>query len=292
MKRRNAAAYLGVFLITCLVLLGAYAVKQHFFTNDEKQEKELRGDFAMKALYLTDGEENRIFVDLTNGTPFYGTIPENGLYDEQENAITQEDLNSGDVVNIWGNGVIAESYPAQYHGIQKIQRTEQKNQAYLEEYGHYMEEFFIKPDLSQIPFLDVCYTQPEAIVTAAISDHGSYTWTYPAEDGEEVTETADAAHILQWEDLTEIETRENLEIGMQFSLNPDKVEVLRWTKEQREEVKQNQDTVQIPQGETVEVFEDEEGRPAVYGEPGYVYLVKGFWENGEVEYGFAVVAKE
>lgn len=293
MKRRNAAVYLGVLLITCAILFGVSAAKKYFSGDEgETRENEVRGDFAVKAVYLTDGEENSIFVDLATESPFYGRIPEKELYSEEEENIGEEDLNCGDVVNIWGNGIIAQSYPAQYNGITKIQRVEQKNQEYLDKYGHYMEEFFVKEDVSQVPFLDLCYTQTDAIITASVTEYGGYTWTYENEQGETVTETADSAHILHWEDITEITTEGPAEIGFQFSSEPEKVEVFRWTKEQKTEAMKNLDTAQIPEGEAVEVSEDRKGRPAVTAEPGYVYLVKGYWESGEAEYGFLTLECE
>lgn len=293
MKKRNAAVYLGVLAITGVLLVGVSAARNYFFgDSQEQQNKEVRGEYALKAVYLTDGEENQLFVDLTREYPFDGRIPEEELYDEEGNKITPQQLNCGDVVNIWGNGVIAESYPAQYNGITKIQRVEQENQEYLDKYAHYMEELFAYPDLSQVPHLNLCYTQPNAIVTAAVMEHGAYTWTYENEQGEQVTETADAAHILHWENLTEIQTDEPLEVGMEFSIKPEKVEVTRWSLEQKAQAMENLDTAQLPQGEAVEVFEDAEDRPAVDAEPGFVYLVKGYWENGEAEYGFSVLLNE
>ena len=98
--------------------------------------------------------------------------------------ITQEDLNSGDVLNIWGNGVIAESYPAQYNGITKMERTEQSNQEYIDRYGHYLEELFVEKDPSELPHLNVCYTDELAAATVMIPDPLGYTWTYTDESGE------------------------------------------------------------------------------------------------------------
>lgn len=227
--------------------MGVSAARNYFFgDSQEQQNKEVRGEYALKAVYLTDGEENQLFVDLTREYPFDGRIPEEELYDEEGNKITPQQLNCGDVVNIWGNGVIAESYPAQYNGITKIQRVEQENQEYLDKYAHYMEELFAYPDLSQVPHLNLCYTQPNAIVTAIVMEHGAYTWTYENEQGEQVTETADAAHILHWENLTEIQTDKPLEVGMEFSIKPEKVEVTRWSLEQKAQAMENPDTAQLP----------------------------------------------
>ena len=107
------------------------------------------------------------------------------LYDEDGEKITQGRSEQRDVLNIWGNGVIAESYPAQYNGITKMERTEQSNQEYIDRYGHYLEELFVEKDPSELPYLNVCYTDELADATVMIPDPLSYTWTYADESGGE-----------------------------------------------------------------------------------------------------------
>lgn len=175
MKKRNAAVYAGVALTAVLVLGGAFGIKKAFSEKEDKTKKESReqnSEEAMKAVYLENQQGDFMFVDLTNETPFLGILPEDGVYSQKEEKISGEDLNSGDVVLVWGSGVMAQSYPAQYNGITKIQVEEKGNQKYVESYSHYMEEFFPAADFSQIPMLDVSYKQPEAIVTAAVSRYG------------------------------------------------------------------------------------------------------------------------
>ncbi|MEF2733719.1 MAG: hypothetical protein U0N66_01175, partial [Blautia sp.] len=104
MKKNNVIAYAGVALITAAVLGGAFVVKNMFFKPDKAEEKQLKGEYSMKALYLENQTGDFLFVDLTNETPFMGTIPEGGVYNEKEEMIAGEDLESGDVVSVWGNG--------------------------------------------------------------------------------------------------------------------------------------------------------------------------------------------
>ena len=156
----------------------------------------------------------------------------------------------------------------------------------MESYSHYMEEFFPAADFSQIPMLDVSYKQPEAIVTAAVSDMGAYTWTYEKENGEKETIATDTAHILQRDNMTEISLENGTEMELLFSLAPQKTEVLRWSMEEWEKARQEKDTAEIPDGETVQVTENQAGNPVISCDAGYVYQVKGYWENGEAEYGF------
>lgn len=94
----------------------------------------------MKAVYLENENGHSIFVELEDGLPFTGPIPQNKLYDENGKKISEKDLNNGDVVNIYGDGGMLDSYPAKYPGITKIEITEQTNQENIEKYGHILRD--------------------------------------------------------------------------------------------------------------------------------------------------------
>ena len=116
MKKRNAAVYAGVALTAVVVRGGAFGIKKAFSEKEDKTKKESReqnSEEAMKAVYLENQQGDFMFVDLTNETPFLGILPEDGVYSQKEEKISGEDLNSGDVVLVWGSGVMAQSYPAQ-----------------------------------------------------------------------------------------------------------------------------------------------------------------------------------
>lgn len=93
---------------------------------EEKTAKTADLEHTMTAVYLTDGEGSSLFVELATEMPFFSTVPEGELYDEEGSKMTAEDLKNGDVLELTGNGAIAQSYPAQYHGVTKMQRTEKK----------------------------------------------------------------------------------------------------------------------------------------------------------------------
>ena len=288
MKKRNTVVYAGAVLVTVLALGGAFTIKNTFFGQKDKSEKEqeLNGEYAMKAVYLENQQGKYMFVDLTNETPFLGTIPKEGVYDEREEKISGDDLESGDVVLVWGNGAVAQSYPAQYNGITKIQVKEKKNQKYEETYKHYLDEFFPKEDLTQVPTLDISYAQPNALVAASIPKGETYTWTYETENKEKKTISADGPQILQWKDMTRISLENGTQTELLFSVVPEKTEVFRWSQEEWEKAKDEESAADLPEGETVQVTENQAGNPVISCDTGYVYQVKAYWENGEAEYGF------
>ena len=183
--KKNKILILSVAVIILLIIIIA-------FSRNKKQEY----TDAMQAVYLEKEDGNSIFVNLEAEYPFHGTVPEDAVYDESGKKITPDDLNNGDVVDIYGNGMIAESYPAQYHGITEIRRIEQANQEYIRQYGYYLDELFIEKDPSERPYLNVCYTDELAAVSVMIPEPLSYKWTYE-ENGESNTITTDVPHILQ-----------------------------------------------------------------------------------------------
>ena len=158
----------------------------------------------------------------------------------------------------------------------------------MQEYGHYLDEFFPEKDPAQLPCLNVCYTDELASVAVMIPEALSCTWTYE-EDGESRTAATDAPHILQTEPTEVTKLSEPLTMELQFDEKPDSAAVLAW---EDSLLGQYQDgALSIPEGTDVEVKKNENGNYEFTAQPGYVYLVQGQWENGTVDYGFRVPAK-
>lgn len=280
MKKRTIQLFTGIIALNLMTALSGCQSEDTGNDISQKQEikKEQKIENTMTAVYL---KECDLFVELTNETLFSATIPKGEVYDEEGDKISEEDLNNGDVMEITGNGIIAESYPGQYHGIYKMQRKEKKNQEYIDKYQAYVEQFTVKKDPKEVPYLDITYRQPEAIVTA-ITTQGGYTWTYE-ENGEAQTVTTDCAHVLQWQNIEEMKISAGTEIELLFSEKPAQVQVFKWQTAQRTGA---ETTENIPEGEPVEVTENQEGNPKLTAEPEAVYLVEAVWENGEAQYGF------
>ena len=285
-KNTSPIVYIGVLLVTLVILAAANMLRSQFSSEEPQEDTQIQGDYALKAVYLEKEDGNSIFVNLTDDYPFDGNIPEGELYDEDGEKITHEDLNSGDVLNIWGNGVIAESYPAQYNGITKMERTQQSNQEYIDRYGHYLEELFVEKDPSELPYLNVCYTDELADATVMIPDPLSYTWTYTDESGESRTVTTDAAHVLQTEPVEVKKISEPMTMELYFDEVPESVELLVWDDTLLGQYQDSTD--QIPEGTAVEVTKNGKGNLEFTAQPGSVYLVQGPWDQGTVEYGFHV----
>lgn len=287
-KNKKKAAFAGAVLIVIILFAAAAGVKSYFTHRVSSDETQTPEEYVMKALYLEKDEEQDIFINLTDEYPFHAAIPEGELYDEEGIRISEQDLNNGDVLDIYGNGVIAESYPAQYHGITKIERTEQKNQKLIEQYGYYLEELFAEEDLSRRPHMNVCYSDETASVAVMIPDTLSYTWTFE-ENGENQTITTDAPHILQTTPTEVKKLSEPMKMELEFDQKPESILLLSW--EDTLLGKYEENAAQIPEGTEVELTVNEKGNPEFTAQPGCVYLVQGQWENGTADYAFRVPAE-
>ena len=286
-KKTKLIVGTGVALLV-LIILAVVGIRNYFMRDESSDKAWKDSGNIMQAVYLKKENGNNIFVSLENDMPFTGKIPQEELYDEEGKKITEQDLNNGDVLDIYGNGIMAQSYPAQYHGITKIERTEQSNQKYIQEYGHYLDEIFIKKDPSQLPYLNVCYTDELASVAVMIPEALSCTWTYE-ENGESRTITTDAPHVLQTEPTEVTKLSEPMTMELEFDEKPESVQILSWDDSLLEQYQDS--AAEIPEGTPVEVQENEKGNTEFTAQPGCVYLVQGQWENGTVDYGFRVSAE-
>ena len=281
-KKAKLIVGIGVALLILIVLVAA-GIRNHFMQDEQADKPKADSGYTMQAVYLKKEDGNNIFVELENDMPFTGKIPQEELYDENGEKITEQDLNNGDVLNIYGNGIMAQSYPGQYNGISKIERTEQENQEYIEEYSHFLDEFFVEKEPSQRPELNVCYTDDLAAVTVMIPEALGYTWTYE-ENGEGNTITTHAPHILQTNPTEVTKLSEPMKMELMFDVKPESVQILSWEDSLLGQYQDRAD--QIPDGTPVEIQENEEGNPEFTAQPGCVYLVQGQWENGTADYGF------
>lgn len=285
---KNTKLIFGIGVVLLVVIILAAGIRNHFMRDESSDKTWSDSGNTMQAVYLKKENGNSLFVNLEAEYPFTGTIPEGELYDEKGGKIKEQDLKNGDVVNIYGNGIMAQSYPAQYHGITKIERTEQASHKYTQKYGHYLDELFPEKDPAQLPYLNVCYTDELASVAVMIPEALSYTWTYE-ENGERTTITTDAPHILQTEPTEVTKLSEPMSIELEFDEKPESIQILSWDDSL---LGQYQDsTAEIQEGTSVEVQENEKGNPEFTAQPGCVYLLQGQWENGIVDYSFRMPAK-
>ena len=131
------------FIIGMVVLIAIFAVmggafwnmvgKQAQIVKEKEQEQEAN---AISAIYIETGEflKTGLFVDLNNRTIFDAKVPAECIYNKKGKLISDDVLENGDKVKIYGDGIMLESFPGQNPGVTKIQRT---GRASLEETQEY-----------------------------------------------------------------------------------------------------------------------------------------------------------
>ncbi len=234
------------------------------------------------AMYIPFGQAGHICVGDQAGV-FTATFPDE-IYDVNGKKITQSQLTRGNMVLIYGNGIMLESYPGQYPGITKMEVIAEGKPEDADAYQYLVDEIYTEPDPAEPPSLNLEYTTDLASVVVMVN-RGGYEWTYTDEDCLSNAVVADAAHVLQWkagEELADVKISEPLDITLTFSQKPREVQVVRYDSALL-------GTKEIPEGEAVTVWE-KDGEFVLDGVVGgYVYEVTGLWENGRAYYGFLTV---
>ena len=269
---------IGLICVTAVVILAVAGAAVWMFSGKEAGENEM-GQEAITAIYIPFGDGEHIFVGEQAGV-FIATFPEE-IYDINGQKITRDQLVKGNMVKIYGNGIMLESYPGQYPGITKMEVVAEGSPSDADAYQDLVDELYTEPDPAEPPTMNLGYTTNLASVVVMVN-RGGYEWTYMDEDGMSNAVVADSAHVLQWkagEELADVRITEPLDITFYFSQKPEEVVVVRYDAALL-------GTEEIPQGEEVAVKE-KDGEFMITGvTDGYVYDVMGIWENGRVHYGF------
>ena len=133
------------FIVGIVILLIIFGTVGGSFWNlvarqaekDRQEEVRLENE-AIRAIYVETGDvlKEMVFVDMDNKTVFKASIPKEGIYNRNDKLIAGDTLENGDMVKIYGDGIMTKSIPAQYQGITKMKRN---GRATLEELQPYLE---------------------------------------------------------------------------------------------------------------------------------------------------------
>lgn len=218
-------------------------------------------EFVSTAMVVTLGDGEVLFVDQDTETPYYPTLPEGA-----------PELAAGNIVRVSGNGIMLESYPAQYPGITDVEVIEEGTPADAEKYDELVAQIWQPKDPAEPPYASVEYTTDLASVSLMPMTCG-YTWTYD-QDGSEQTVSVDAPHPTQLEvdSLPDVRVDGPTEVTVSFDVKTTGLVVSRWS----------EGALDV-EGEPVEV---ESGTFIV--EPGYRYAFFATFYAGHATYAFTV----
>lgn len=132
-------------IVGCILFVVVFAVAAFFFwttvaneADKVKEEEARQEELAISAIYLEYGEflKEPLFVDMDNQTIFTADIPKEGIYNKKGTLISGDVLEVGDMVKIYGDGIMGMSFPGVYPGVTKMQRI---GRASLEETQEYLD---------------------------------------------------------------------------------------------------------------------------------------------------------
>lgn len=240
---------------------------------------------VIRAMTLADAQGNLYYVDVNMGTFFTAPIP-GDLEDSDGNPLTADDIRAGCVVDIYGNGMMLESYPGQYPGTSKMVLVKAGTTEDSAPWQYLVDEISMPADPSEPPSMNAEYRTDLAVVSMVLT-RGGYGWSYVDENGKTQHTLADSSHILAWPELNDIRIDESIPDGLELKLTcsykPKSVAVTRFPLEAWHQDASAE--AEILPGEAVEVRDTDEGY-IMTAEAGYVYLVEAEWEEGRVEFGF------
>ena len=143
-------------------------------------------------IHVNDG---LLFVSQDTGTPYTPGFDSAEVVDADGNAIDADALADGNVVEVVGNGIMLQSYPAQYPGITQVRIVDEGAPEDIEAYRELIDQLTVTRDPAEPAQASISYRTELAVVTLGLLTHG-YTWTHE-ENGQGVGVSVDVAHPCQ-----------------------------------------------------------------------------------------------
>lgn len=301
----------GILMAVCLVSTliagcGQRAGGQNTQTTDSQSAAQTESQAAGSQTETGDlsGEENSaaqhcillagkngtwLLADRDNGTVFTTEIPLD-LTDANGKKISSDVLKAADYIDVYGDGIMLQSYPGQYPGVNKMVVTGEGTEDELKQYQDVIDMVFAEPDASEVPSAGVVYSSSLGQTMSLMSGPANYTWTAPSGDSEtdsseDNTVTACGSAVMQWDSLEKMAMDAGkTDFTVSCDLAPDNVTVRRWSADQ---YPAGDDDNYDASAEDVTVEKNDDGEFVIKDvEPDYVYEVTIDWEYGDAQYGF------
>lgn len=241
------------------------------------------------ALVVFANGNDVLFVDQRTETPYFPTIPAEGIVAQDGAVITADDLAVGNVVAVEGNGIMLESYPGQYPGITSIRVIAQGSPTDAEPYRSIVDEVFVPADPASVPAGSVSYRTDIADTSLVLNPY-SYQWFG---NGDEQAGVALDGWFADDNGLIAEGTPDAIIAGATqatatFDRSFQSIEVNRWPLAESSEGRLRMDLT-APQ-QPVDHATEESGAAAFTIEPGYAYGLSVKFANGDASFAFVATA--
>ncbi|WP_455137005.1 hypothetical protein [Thermophilibacter sp.] len=240
--------------------------------------------YASTALVAWTSGDQVLFIDQATESPYLPTLPEG-----------TPALAAGNVVRVTGNGIMLESYPAQYPGITQVEVIEEGAPEDAEKYAELVAQLWPPKDPAEPPSAAVEYQTELASVTLTPLTCG-YTWSYDSE-GERRTASADAPHPTQLEaaDVPYATVDGPTKVTVRFDVPATAAGIVRWRESDLAAAAREAGSAAAVElgavDEDILSVNDREvadGAVTLTVEPGWRYSVETWFDDGTAIYVFTV----
>ena len=245
--------------------------------------------FESEALVIASDEAGLLFVDTETETPYTpGDLAQARIVDADGEEISASDLARGNLVRVVGNGIMLESYPAQYPGISEVEVLKTGSAADADPYNKLVAQVRPTQDPAEPPYAALSYRTDDAAVTVALTLVSS-TW----QDGEDATgERPAPAVALAPDALADARIPHALEATVELDTPATAVRAVRWNESdlaRAAEASGGYTALEENQPSEEVAVSTADGAASLTIEPGWRYALTVEFADGEVTYAFTVV---
>ncbi len=246
--------------------------------------------FESTAMVVRYGDGEMLFFDQENDAPYSAGLDNAEIVGIDRSSIHPDDLVSGNVVRVTGNGIMLESYPGQYPGIARVEVVEEGSPDDAARYDDVIAQIWQPRDPAEPAHATVEYATDLAVVALMPLTCG-YDWSYE-NDGVSNAISVDAPTPLQYaaSDLPDARIDSPVDARVSFDIAPIGVEIVRWDESAVENAahvagsEQGIDESDVV-SEPVETMISDGGASFAL-EPGWRYAIIARFEQGSVTYAF------
>ena len=245
--------------------------------------------FESEALVIASDEAGLLFVDTETETPYTpGDLAQARIVDADGEEISASDLARGNLVRVAGNGIMLESYPAQYPGISEVEVLKAGSAADADPYNELVAQVRPTKDPAEPPYAALSYRTDDAAATVALTLVSS-TW----QDGEDATgERPAPAVALAPDALADARIPHALEATVELDTPATAVRAVRWNESdlaRAAEASGGYTALEENQPSEEVAVSTADGAASLTIEPGWRYALTVEFADGEVTYAFTVV---
>lgn len=246
--------------------------------------------FESTAMVVRYGDGEMLFFDQENDAPYSAGLDNAEIVGIDGSSIHPDDLVSGNVVRVTGNGIMLESYPGQYPGIARVEVVEEGSPDDAARYNDVIAQIWQPRDPAEPAHATVEYATDLAVVALMPLTCG-YDWSYE-NDGVSNAISVDAPTPLQYaaSDLPDARIDSPVDAHASFDIAPIGVEIVRWDESAVENAthvagsEQGVDESDVVSEPVEATISDDEASFAL--EPGWRYAITAQFEQGSVTYAF------